>query len=50
MKRTLNKNATYPTNQVMKGTKVWRVMECSGYCLLVTKTEQGKVFEAAQIR
>ena len=44
-----DKNATYPTNHVMKGTKVkeghgmFRVLSV-GY-----KTEQGKVFEAAQI-
>ncbi len=41
--------ATYPTNHVMKGTKV---MEGHGLCRVIAvgdKTEQGKVFEAAQI-
>lgn len=42
-------NATYPTNHVMKGTKV---MEGHGICRVLAvgdKTEQGKVFEAVQI-
>ncbi len=42
-------NATYPSNHVMKGTKV---MEGHGVCQVTAvgdKTEQGKVFEAAQI-
>lgn len=41
--------ATYPTNHVMKGTKV---MEGHGICRVIAvgdKTEQGKVFEAVQI-
>ena len=41
--------ATYPTNHVMKGTKV---MEGHGICRVLAvgdKTEQGKVFEAVQI-
>ena len=41
--------ATYPTNHVMKGTKV---MEGHGICRVLAvgdKTAQGKVFEAAQI-
>ncbi len=41
--------ATYPTNHVMKGTKV---MEGHGVCRVIAvgdKTEQGKVFEAVQI-
>ncbi len=41
--------ATYPTNHVMKGTKV---MEGHGICRVLKvgdKTEQGKVFEAVQI-
>lgn len=44
-----DKSATYPTNQVMKGTKV---MEGHGICEILAvgdKTEQGKVFEAVQI-
>ena len=44
-----DKNATYPTNHVMKGTKV---MEGHGWFRVLSvgdKTEQGKVFEAAQI-
>ena len=44
-----DKSATYPTNQVMKGTKV---MEGHGICEVLAvgdKTEQGKVFEAVQI-
>ena len=42
-------NATYPTNHVMKGTKV---MEGHGIMRVLAvgdRTEQGKVFEAAQI-
>ena len=42
-------NATYPSNHVLKGTKV---MEGHGICQVTAvgdKTEQGKVFEAAQI-
>ncbi len=44
-----DKAATYPTNHVMKGTKV---MEGHGVCRVFAvgdKTEQGKVFEAVQI-
>lgn len=44
-----DKNATYPTNHVMKGTKV---MEGHGIFRVLAvgdATEQGKVFEAAQI-
>lgn len=44
-----DKNATYPTNHVMKGTKV---MEGHGIFRVISvgdNTEQGKVFEAAQI-
>ncbi len=44
-----DQGATYPTNQVMKGTKV---MEGHGICKVLAvgdKTEQGKVFEAVQI-
>lgn len=44
-----DKSATYPTDQVMKGTKV---MEGHGICEVLAvgdKTEQGKVFEAVQI-
>lgn len=44
-----DKAATYPTNHVMKGTKV---MEGHGICRVIAvgdKTEQGKVFEAVQI-
>ena len=44
-----DKNATYPSNHVMKGTKV---MEGHGMFRVLSvgdKTEQGKVFEAAQI-
>lgn len=45
-----NKEATYPSNNVLKGTTV-----IEGYCVArVTKvgdmTESGKVFEAAQVR
>ena len=43
------KNATYPSNKILKGTKV-----IEGYCtakvmLVGDKTESGKVFEAAQV-
>lgn len=44
-----DENATYPTNHVMKGTKV---MEGHGIFRVLSvgdRTEQGKVFEAAQI-
>lgn len=47
--KDFDKEATYPTNHVMKGTKV---MEGHGICRILAvgdKTEQGKVFEAAQI-
>ena len=47
--KDFDKAATYPTNQVMKGTKV---MEGHGICRVLAVgdgTEQGKVFEAAQI-
>lgn len=48
-KKNFDKAATYPTNHVMKGTKV---MEGHGICRVLAvgdKTEQGKVFEAVQI-
>lgn len=44
-----DQGATYPSNHVMKGTKV---MEGHGICKVLAvgdKTEQGKVFEAVQI-
>lgn len=44
-----DKEATFPTNHVMRGTKV---MEGHGICRVFAvgdKTENGKVFEAAQI-
>lgn len=44
-----DQSATYPSNHVMKGTKV---MEGHGICKVLAvgdKTEQGKVFEAVQI-
>ena len=47
--KDFDKAATYPTNHVMKGTKV---MEGHGICRVMAvgdKTEQGKVFEAVQI-
>ena len=47
--KDFDKAATYPTNHVMKGTKV---MEGHGFCRVFAvgdKTEQGKVFEAVQI-
>lgn len=47
--KDFDKAATYPTNHVMKGTKV---MEGHGVCRVLAvgdKTEQGKVFEAVQI-
>lgn len=47
--KEFDQNATYPTNHVMKGTKV---MEGHGICRVLAvgdKTEQGKVFEAVQI-
>ncbi len=47
--KDFDKAATYPTNHVMKGTKV---MEGHGICRVLKvgdKTEQGKVFEAVQI-
>lgn len=47
--KDFDKAATYPTNHVMKGTKV---MEGHGICRILAvgdKTEQGKVFEAVQI-
>lgn len=47
--KDFDKDATYPTNHVMKGTKV---MEGHGLFRVIAvgdKTEQGKVFEAAQI-
>ena len=44
-----DKNATYPSNRILKGTKV-----IEGYCtakvlLVGDQTESGKVFEAAQV-
>lgn len=47
--KDFDKAATYPTNHVMKGTKV---MEGHGICRVLAVgdyTEQGKVFEAVQI-
>lgn len=47
--KDFDKAATYPTNHVMKGTKV---MEGHGVCRVLAvgdKTEQGKIFEAVQI-
>ncbi len=47
--KDFDKAATYPTNHVMKGTKV---MEGHGICRVLKvgdKTELGKVFEAVQI-
>ena len=47
--KDFDRAATYPTNHVMKGTKV---MEGHGICRVLAvgdKTEQGKVFEAVQI-
>ena len=47
--KDFDKAATYPTNHVMKGTKV---IEGHGICRVLAvgdKTEQGKVFEAVQI-
>lgn len=47
--KELDPNATYPTNHVLKGTKV---MEGHGICRVLAvgdSTEQGKVFEAVQI-
>ncbi len=47
--KDFDKAATYPTNHVMKGTKV---MEGHGICRVLKvgdHTEQGKVFEAVQI-
>lgn len=47
--KDFDKATTYPTNHVMKGTKV---MEGHGICRVLAvgdKTEQGKVFEAVQI-
>ncbi len=47
--KDFDSNATYPTNHVLKGTKV---IEGHGICRVLAvgdKTEQGKVFEAVQI-
>lgn len=47
--KDFDKEATFPTNHVMRGTKV---MEGHGICRVFAvgdKTENGKVFEAAQI-
>ncbi len=47
--KVFDKAATYPTNHVMKGTKV---MEGHGLCRVLAvgdRTEQGKVFKAVQI-
>lgn len=44
-----DKNATYPTNHVMKGTKVMEGHGIFKVLCVGDKTEQGKVFEAAQI-
>ena len=48
-KNAFDKEATFPSNHVMRGTKV---MEGHGVCRVFAvgdKTENGKVFEAAQI-
>lgn len=48
-KEAFDKEATFPSNHVMRGTKV---MEGHGVCRVFAvgdKTENGKVFEAAQI-
>ncbi len=48
-KEAFDKEATFPSNHVMRGTKV---MEGHGICRVFAvgdKTENGKVFEAAQI-
>ncbi|MBO5811106.1 MAG: cation-translocating P-type ATPase [Bacteroidales bacterium] len=48
-KNAFDKEATFPSNHVMRGTKV---MEGHGICRVFAvgdKTENGKVFEAAQI-
>ncbi len=48
-KNAFDKDATFPSNHVMRGTKV---MEGHGVCRVFAvgdKTENGKVFEAAQI-
>ena len=42
-------NATYPTNQVMKGTKVMEGHGIAQVTAVGDHTDQGKVFEAAQI-
>lgn len=44
-----DKNATYPTNHVMKGTKVMEGHGAFRVLAVGDRTEQGKVFEAAQI-
>ena len=47
--KEFDKEATFPSNHVMKGTKI---MEGHGICRVLAvgdKTEQGKVFEAVQI-
>lgn len=42
-------NATYPTNQVMKGTKVMEGHGMAQVTAVGDHTDQGRVFEAAQI-
>ena len=44
-----DKNATYPTNHVMKGTKVLEGHGLFRVTAVGDKTDQGNVFEAAQI-
>lgn len=44
-----DKNATYPTNHVMKGTKVMEGHGAFRVLAVGDRTEHGKVFEAAQI-
>ena len=44
-----DKNATYPTNHVMKGTKVMEGHGAFRVLAVGDRTEEGKVFEAAQI-
>lgn len=48
-KEEFDKNATYPTNHVMKGTKVIEGHGIFRVLAVGDTTEQGKVFEAAQI-
>ena len=47
--KDFDKAATYPTNHVMKGTKVMEGHGIGRVIAVGDKTEQGKVFEAVQI-